>query len=364
MLIQFMTMESVDDNELVTNMSRGSNQDMTAADMTMSSSHLVILLGAFVPLSLCIVIGNFFVMATVYREERLHTPTNFILASLAFADFVTGALTIPCELYTDAETNTMDCYKMTYMLAPSYFMSGVSLMHQIIVTLDRLLAVSWPLMYCQFVTKSRVAMTIGSVWIGGTFPASAFLYVWITSIADGNDHVVGQCGGGAYFSTPPIKIFELAMASLVFIGLFLLTIFNLYIWRVATQQASQIRDQFRAMNADQKQRRLGNLQATKTVLGIVGTFVVSWTPVTIYFIISSYINKRLTYEQLFIINQLCFFFICVNSAINPIIYGWKNKEFRRGLLKLFKAWRLPCMGMMQKEQPNIAESTRVTSVVV
>ncbi|XP_030844222.1 trace amine-associated receptor 5-like [Strongylocentrotus purpuratus] len=358
-----MTMESVNDNELVTDMSLGLNQNMSTADMTMSSSHLVILLGAFVPLSLCIVIGNFFVMATVYREDRLHTPTNFILTSLAFADFVTGALTIPCELYTDAETNTMNCYKMTYMLAPSYFMSGVSLMHQIIVTLDRLLAVNWPLRYCQFVTKQRVAMTIGSVWIGGTFPATAFLYVWITSMAD--DHAVGQCGGGAYFSTPPIRKFELAMASLVFIGLLLLTCFNLYIWRVATRQASQIRDQFRAMNADQKQRRLGNLQATKTVLGIVGTFVVSWTPVTIYFIISHHINSmELTYEQLFIINQLCFFFICVNSAINPIIYGWKNKEFRRGLLKLFKAWRLPCMRMMQKEQPNRAESMRVTSVVV
>ncbi|XP_054774848.2 trace amine-associated receptor 1-like [Lytechinus pictus] len=351
-------MESINSKELVTNMSRD------IPDMTMASSHIVILLVAFVPLSLCIVIGNLLVMATVYREVRLHTPTNFILASLAVSDFVQGALTIPCELYTDAETHTMDCFKMTYMLAPSYFMSGVSLMHQIIVTLDRLIAVTWPLRYCDFVTKRRVTMTIVSVWIGGSCPACAFLYVWITSLTDSIDHQVGQCGGGAYFNTPAISKFELAMALLVCLGLLMLTSFNLYIWRVAARQARQIRDQARGMNAAQKQRRLGNLQATKTVLGIVGTFVVSWTPVTIFFFISPQINNNLRYEERFIINQLSFFFICVNSAINPIIYGWKNKEFRWGLIKFLTALKLPCIRAKKMVQQNIGESTRASSVGV
>ena len=316
----------------------------------MTSSHIVVLLVAFIPLMLSILFGNFLVMVTVLSKRHLHTPTNFILGSLAVSDFLTGALTIPFELYTDAKSSTLDCYTVTYMLMPSYYLGSVSLMHQVIVTVDRLIAVCRPLRYHSLVTPSLVTMVICGVWILGTLPAIFYLYVWMDTMPE--DHEKGKCGGAAYFTSKCITDFEISLSTFVLLILLLLTAFNVYIWRVAARQAQQIYAHLRLQHTEQRRKNLLSLQATKTVLFIVGTFIISWTPFSIYTAISSVIQaKVLDNSVVLIINQITYFFICVNSAINPLIYGWKNTEFRRALVDLVRRWKIACLEACQRTDP-------------
>ena len=55
----------------------------------MSDATLLVLTALLVPLILC---SNFLVVASVARFRRLHTPTNFLLASLSLSDIFIGLL--------------------------------------------------------------------------------------------------------------------------------------------------------------------------------------------------------------------------------------------------------------------------------
>ncbi|XP_072164785.1 trace amine-associated receptor 1-like [Diadema setosum] len=302
----------------------------------MNLQHFSILLAAFVPLALCIVVSNLGVIASVYSEGRLHTPPNFILASLALADLLKGCVAVTCELYADAKVNETDCQTEIYILAPSYLLSAVSVMHQIVVTVERLIAICCSLRYQEFVTKTRTIATLVTVWLVGVCVTCGYLYVWITSINE-SPAKNGFCGGGAYLysKTEKIKQFEIFIAVIVPAILIFLATSNLYMWRVAKRQVNQIKSHFRAMNIGRKRKRkrLRNIQATYTVLMIVGCFVISWTPYTVY-VIYGVLWSTEERGGILIMNQTAFFFIALNSAANPVIYGWKNNFLRQKLKDL------------------------------
>ncbi|XP_071477309.1 trace amine-associated receptor 1-like [Diadema antillarum] len=330
----------------------------------MDAQHFSILLAAFVPLALCIVVSNLGVIASVYSEGRLHTPPNFILASLALADFLKGSVAVTCELYADAKVNETDCQTEIYILAPSYLLSAVSVMHQIVVTVERLIAICCSLRYQEFVTKTRTIATLVTVWLVGVCVTCGYLYVWITSINESpanKKEKNGYCGGGAYLysKTEKIKQFEIFIAVIVPAILIFLATSNLYMWRVAKRQVNQIKSHFRAMNIGRKRKRkrLRNIQATYTVLMIVGCFVISWTPYTVYVIYGVlWSREELGNTGILIMNQTAFFFIALNSAANPVIYGWKNNFLRQKLKDLIcrRCYKQQVHLKRGDEQQNIA----------
>ena len=49
-------------------------------------------------IALVSVLGNALVLYVVYRQKNLHTTTNYLIASLSSADFLVGAVGIPCVI--------------------------------------------------------------------------------------------------------------------------------------------------------------------------------------------------------------------------------------------------------------------------
>lgn len=51
--------------------------------------------------SLSTIIGNGLVVISIWRENGLHSPTNYFIASLATADLFVGGVVIPFEAFTE-----------------------------------------------------------------------------------------------------------------------------------------------------------------------------------------------------------------------------------------------------------------------
>lgn len=80
---------------------------------------------------------------------------------------------------------------------------------------------------------------------------------------------------------------------------------------------------------------------TKTMSLIVGTFLSCWMPTTIYFLYLASTKHRIPYAPFNPSLELIFVAISLiathlNSAIDPLIYAYRMKEFRDAITRLIK----------------------------
>ena len=115
--------------------------------------------------------GNGFTLITIRLTPRLWTKTNFILASMLAADLITGAFMFwyapfmigvyvfnnPCH-YNSAITVTTALFKLTGL---------VSMCHLMLISVERYIAIVYPLHYEAKFTDRTVKWAISACWVSG-----------------------------------------------------------------------------------------------------------------------------------------------------------------------------------------------------
>ncbi|KAF7995013.1 hypothetical protein HCN44_004485 [Aphidius gifuensis] len=119
-------------------------------------------------------IGNSFVIAVVYRSPRMRTVTNFFIVNLAVADVLVIVFCLPATLIGNILVpwvlGRFMCKTVSYIQGVSVAASVYSL---VAVSLDRFLAIWWPLK-CQ-ITKRRARMIIVVIWFIAMTTSSPWL---------------------------------------------------------------------------------------------------------------------------------------------------------------------------------------------
>uniref|UniRef100_A0A914EJA1 G-protein coupled receptors family 1 profile domain-containing protein n=1 Tax=Acrobeloides nanus TaxID=290746 RepID=A0A914EJA1_9BILA len=124
--------------------------------------HYLIL--AVVPIA-CIV-GNCLVIAAVWTTRSLQTPTNYLLVSLAVADLVVGTCVMPFSIYLSINGLHWHlpaelCY---FYCCLDVAASTSSIIHLVIISIDRLVAATKPAEYKTLKHRKRVYLAIGLAW--------------------------------------------------------------------------------------------------------------------------------------------------------------------------------------------------------
>ena len=108
-----------------------------------------------------------------------------------------------------------------------------------------------------------------------------------------------------------------------------------------------------------------DLKAAKTVALIMGCFLIAWTPASALTVLDLFIPITQELAYLAYPYQLIFFHIAFsNSAVNPAIYAYRNKDFRYMFLKLTnKVFRCHCWN---QKVGDAAERSmdQITSIVI
>ncbi|XP_076874294.1 trace amine-associated receptor 1-like [Brachyhypopomus gauderio] len=277
--------------------------------------------------------GNLLVIITIIHFKQLHTPTNYLILSLAVADLLVGGLVMPPSMLRSVET----CWYLgtTFCKIHSSLdvtMCTASILNLCIISLDRYYAVCHPLLYhSKMTTKTTLLMIIGcwtlSVFVGfgmiflelGILGAEDFYY----------NNIACERSCILFLSKTAGVVFTLLcfyMPAVVMMSLYL------KILHIAQRQARAIQS---SQNRPSQQKT--EIKATKTLAIVIGVFLLFWTP---YFF-CAFIDPCLGY----IIPSIVFdFFVWVgysNSTCNPIVYAffysWFRKSFRVILLgKIFQ----------------------------
>lgn len=80
---------------------------------------------------------------------------------------------------------------------------------------------------------------------------------------------------------------------------------------------------------------------TKTMSYVIGSFLLCWMPITLYFLAIALTENRLILISLndtfaYVLHVVSILATHMNSAIDPIIYAYQMKQVRSGIKKIFK----------------------------
>ncbi|PFX24830.1 Octopamine receptor beta-1R [Stylophora pistillata] len=105
-------------------------------------------------------------------------------------------------------------------------------------------------------------------------------------------------------------------------------------------------------------------KAARTVGIVVGVFYLCWIPFMVAVILSAFVENLITPVVVLVISVL----IYSNSAINPVLYGYLNRDFRLAYKRMFSKVSLPkaCARVRPRERnrcyelPELSTSSQQT----
>ena len=281
---------------------------------------------------------NSFVIATFVRQRRriFRKNNNKILLSLACADFFVGIFGAAHATLLLAGESRL--YYKTIGNLPLFGSMFVSIFSMLLLTGDRLVAVKRPLQYPSIVTKKRLKIAICFTW---GFPLLLTMQQYV------------------FFFSAPKKV-ELRIRGTIlvvwfFVGASFLGFSNGFLYSVVREQFKKLiehentlavqpcqstdtreelpsNDNSRSLIRhrisrviDKKKLRKSDLQASKECLYVVVVFIMCWLPLSTYRLAYS-LGESLRNAHL---RRAFLIFALTSSLINPWIYFFKKKQFRR-----------------------------------
>ncbi|XP_070579591.1 adenosine receptor A3-like [Ptychodera flava] len=306
--------------------------------------------------SLPCILLNSVVIAGILLDRSLHSVTNIFIVSLATADLLVGSVVVP--LYV-AEQNSgsvgvlLDCILMRSF---TVFFIMASVAHLLLITVDRFIAITFPLRYQTLMTKRRAIAFIVACWVLSIMAAFAPFMGWRREDSRDLRQVSGICGYLDYMTLPYIVTMFIVWYA---IPVVVMVVLYGLIFRTASKQANRIRDINRNAEHLNKQEDTANgalrsgqsrtpstvdhRKAEKVLCAIFGCFFACTLPGLIFLFIDHVTGSEVSITLANFTNILTF----LNSALNPLLYGIGNRQVRGSIRERFqrvaRAVSSPCL---------------------
>ena len=276
---------------------------------------------------LAAVTGNVVVVWLFHKHESLRTISNRFLASLSVADAFVGLVIDPfwiviiCWIQPRGQKNLSMITKMLWIQT-----TAATTLNSCCVSIDRFIAIRFPFRYQNMLTKRRCFAVIILVWF---ISLSLPFLIFSRERKDRKELFVST-------------IFTMCLVLLLVVSFCYILIFKL-----ARKQFRRILPAKNIPDSDENVRVRGmqNFKAIKTVGFVLSACIITWMSsvvlqlVTFYYIEEA---KRCTLRKIkFVVSPWVEAIAFTSSAINPLIYYFRNSDFRRAFRRTFH-W-LPCV---------------------
>ena len=292
-------------NSTVDMMPGGLESDEESSPFETSVIIISVLNALLIPI--CIA-GNVLVLAAVWRNPSLRTPSTILLCSLAVSDLLVGFLALPLDIavaLTPLSQVSSDSRLSQARLVLTIQLCCVSLDTMTAISVDRYLALHYHMRYPNMMTSRRATCVAATFWCKNVI--LSLLIIW--------------------------KKTAILLVAVVFVALclFISSITYNAIYRIVRHHQHQIHAQQQAvqsMNAEQNLK----IQAKKRA---ANTFIYYICMLLCYFPVAVSALIWVTYEEHWNIRwRFADTILFMNSAINPFLYCWHNREVREAVFKI------------------------------
>ncbi|XP_049610804.1 histamine receptor H2a [Syngnathus scovelli] len=300
-------------------------------------------------LILLTIIGNVLVCLAVCASRRLRCLTNCFIVSLAVTDLLLGLAVLPfsahLQLTDDWPLGPVFC---NFYISMDVMLCTASILTLLAISMDRYLAVTMPLRYSSLVLPWRVFVAMASVWtvsVGVSFLPIYMGWNTVNGTVQNYDQQTPErtCRfelNRPYVLTDSLLTFYLPLLVMCCTYLRILRIARAQIKRIISARPTCITTYTSHQSAvttvlsSVPASALREHKATVTLAAVIGAFVVCWLP---YFILFTALGLQENPDP----NKVPEFSIVLwlgyaNSALNPILYGALNRDFRSAYTHLLR----------------------------
>lgn len=265
-------------------------------------------------------VGNSMVCLVVLRNRSMRNAMNYLLVSLACADMMVAIFIAPQYIFLHTYNHPQGLsgdYLCKFLTGGNLMWTGgvVSLVSLIAIAFERYFAVLYPHDEKRRISKTKLKFIIPTCWV------FAFIWNFPLFLLLKYDEVIDFCYED-WPSSPVWYMNAYSLGWLIVIGIIPLTIMaSLYsrvvinLW-VRTSQPVEL-----TQRAVIKSRK----RVTKMVLIVTVVCAVCWLPNLIVYVLDFYGMD----SHGGIVHTTTVVLVTLNSAVNPIVYCFQSKRFRR-----------------------------------
>ena len=250
--------------------------------------------------------GNILAIRALWKDSSIPANIKKFFLSLAVSDLTVGLLAqlmlaVVVMMVANGGHNfhllcpiiLTVCYFSLFLLDCALFLNVTA------IAVDRLLAITLHLRYRQLVTSECVIIALVSVWLTSGSAASLFVSLDIHNV--------------------------IVVVIVEFVGILLATVAYIRIYRVVRYYQNQIHSQLQHQNAHTRELLREKKSAFKTVYFYV-IFVACYLP---YFCSAIFLITDSAQSSFWLADHVKFFFVLLNSSLNPVVYCWRYREIRQ-----------------------------------
>ena len=248
---------------------------------------------------------NLLVMIAVKTKARLQRKSNIALACLASTDLMVGLVAQPLLIAVMVNLSGVCSLQIAVKFFTNCFCFA-SFTHLFLITMDRCIAITYPFIYIQTVTKARVLIGSALAWA-------------LTVII----HIVFFIDDGLFESI--ISVLGTALILIILLC-------NAIVYREARRHEKQIASQ--QVDDATRENFLSQKRAFKLTLTIIVLVIISYLPTVSFRRLRGPLKNIVNLDKLWAIHVAVSTLVILNSFVNPLVYYLRVREFRVALIEL------------------------------
>ncbi|XP_078029695.1 trace amine-associated receptor 1-like [Epinephelus lanceolatus] len=283
--------------------------------LTKTPSIICVLLYIFLMLlSVITIFGNLLVIIAVLYFQQLHTPTNYLILSLAVADLLVGIIVFPFSLAFSVSSCLY--HEGLFCKVRGSFdisLSTTSILNLCCISVDRYYAVCQPLTY-----NIRINHRVIVVMILVSWGVSALIGISVIIAGLNNEKCNERCLIDVLIENTVGPILSFYLPVIIMLCIYL-KIFLVAKRQVRSIQNTTCQNTKSGATVSKMERK-----ATKTLAIVLGVFLLCWTPFFLCITFLPLINDSVPISMIETLNWLAL----SNSMLNPFIYAFFYSWFR------------------------------------
>ncbi|XP_074122460.1 lysophosphatidic acid receptor 3 [Sminthopsis crassicaudata] len=313
-----------------------SNTD-TADEWTGTKLMIVLCFGTF--FCLFIFISNSLVIAAVVKNRKFHFPFYYLLANLAAADFFAGIAYVFLMFNTGPVSKTLTVNRWFLRQGLLDTSLTASLTNLLVIAVERHMSIMRMRVHSNL-TKKRVTLLILIIWAIAIFMGAVPTLGW-NCLCD-----ISTCSSLAPIYSRSYLIFWTVSNLVAFL---IMVVVYLRIYMYVKRKTNVLSPH----TSGSISRRRTPMKLMKTVMTVLGAFVVCWTPGLVVLLLDGLNCTGCGVQH---VKRWFLLLALLNSVMNPIIYSYKDEE-------MYSTMRRMICCCSQGESPE-RRSSRIPSTVL